>query len=55
MSAGLAALRAAASKERGAGALDDIRERLAQTVERDQDRGGPRKVAVSATAYKLQT
>ncbi len=35
VSAGLAALRAAASKERGAGASDDIRERLARITGRD--------------------
>ena len=43
VSAGLAALRAATSKERGARASDGIRERLAQITGRDQDgpeRGG---------------
>ena len=42
VSAGLAALRAAASKERGAGASDDIRERLARITGRDEpDREEP--------------
>jgi len=36
VSAGLAALRAAASKERGAGVSDDIRERLARITGRDE-------------------
>ena len=40
VSAGLAALRAAASKERGAGASDDIRERLAQITGRDEPERG---------------
>ena len=41
VSAGLAALRAATSKERGPRASDDIRERLAQITGRDEaDRGG---------------
>ena len=44
VSAGLAALRAAASKERGAGASDDIRERLAQITGRDgSDREEPER------------
>lgn len=38
MSAGLAALRAATSKERGPRASDDIRERLARVVDRSPDR-----------------
>ncbi|MGB3246785.1 MAG: MobQ family relaxase [Sulfitobacter sp.] len=40
VSAGLAALRAAASKERGAGASDDIRERLARITGRDEPERG---------------
>ena len=46
VSAGLAALRAAASKERGQRASDDIRERLAQITGRDSlDWGGPDREA----------
>jgi hypothetical protein len=40
VSAGLAALRAATSKERGAGASDDIRERLARITGRDEPERG---------------
>ena len=40
VSAGLAALRAAASKERGAGASDDIRERLARITGREEPERG---------------
>jgi hypothetical protein len=41
VSAGLAALRAAAGKGGREGSSDDIKDRLAQIVERDQDRGAP--------------
>ena len=44
VSAGLAALRAATSKERGPRASDDIRERLAEITGRDgPDHGGPER------------
>lgn len=45
VSAGLAALRAAATREQGAAARPDLRERLAGLLQRDQDRQGDRREA----------